>query len=83
MTFWPWQYSLWRMTKNKKSMMAQARYIGFYNLLWLIGNDLILGYTVANAVMGNQDIYQHLFSTWIKVICSLNLTANRNMLLVI
>ncbi|KAJ3165968.1 phosphatidylinositol N-acetylglucosaminyltransferase subunit gpi1 [Geranomyces variabilis] len=31
------------MSSNKLSTLAQARYIGFYNTVWLIANDVIVG----------------------------------------
>jgi hypothetical protein len=65
--FWPWQYSLWRMTNNQKNMMAQSRYIGFYNLLWLIANDLIIGFAISSMVNGNQSRINDLLNTWINV----------------
>lgn len=79
-TFWPWQYCQWRMTMNKKSMMAQARYIGFYNLFWLIGNDLILGFTISKAMQGNESVCHYYFSTFINV--SVPDLSNKSMLLV-
>ena len=66
-TFWPWQYCLWRMSGNRKTMSAQAKYIGFYNLIWLIGNDLILGFSIAGLISRNESMCNHIFSLWIKV----------------
>lgn len=63
------------MTDNKKNMMAQSRYIGFYNLLWLVANDLILGFTIYRVVTANQPRCNELFSLWVKVLYPLNFNA--------
>jgi hypothetical protein len=67
------------MTNNKKNMMAQSRYIGFYNLLWLVANDLILGFTIYRGITANQSRCNELFGTWVKVLYPLKVNANRSL----
>ncbi|KAJ3288553.1 phosphatidylinositol N-acetylglucosaminyltransferase subunit gpi1 [Borealophlyctis nickersoniae] len=51
--FWPGQYTAWRRTTEKLSPVAQAQYIGFYNTLWLIANDIIIGVALGAFLMEN------------------------------
>jgi phosphatidylinositol glycan class Q protein len=41
--FWPLQYVKWYQSEAKLSPIGQAQYIGFFNTVWLIANDIILG----------------------------------------
>jgi phosphatidylinositol glycan class Q protein len=41
--FWPDQYIKWYRSEAKLSPIGQAQYIGFFNTVWLIANDIILG----------------------------------------
>ncbi|ORY29927.1 Gpi1-domain-containing protein [Rhizoclosmatium globosum] len=54
--FWPWQYAEWRNSPQKLSPLCQAQYIGFYNTVWLIVNDIILGLTLGGFLMTNSNI---------------------------
>jgi phosphatidylinositol glycan class Q protein len=56
--FWPWQYYLWTMDDNKLSPKAQARYIGFWNVVWLIANDIITGFAVRRFLLDNSVLVQ-------------------------
>ena len=64
---WPWQYILWATRRNKKNKLSQARYIGFYNLLWLIANDLILGFAISAFILNNNAFLINTLDTWIMV----------------
>ncbi|TPX57150.1 hypothetical protein PhCBS80983_g04026 [Powellomyces hirtus] len=55
--FWPQQYQHWRRTPNKLSKLAQARYIGFYNTVWLIANDVLFGIALGTFLMENSDYF--------------------------
>ncbi|KAI9009660.1 N-acetylglucosaminyl transferase component-domain-containing protein [Gaertneriomyces semiglobifer] len=41
--YWPVQYMHWLRSETRLSRLNQARYIGFYNALWLVVNDIIVG----------------------------------------
>ncbi|KAI8929435.1 N-acetylglucosaminyl transferase component-domain-containing protein [Entophlyctis helioformis] len=49
--FWPWQYVLWHCSDTKLSAKAQAQYIGFFNTVWLIANDIIIGLAVGSMII--------------------------------
>ncbi|KAJ3130407.1 phosphatidylinositol N-acetylglucosaminyltransferase subunit gpi1 [Physocladia obscura] len=54
--FWPGQYMAWRKSAQKLSALPQAQYIGFYNTVWLIANDVIVGRALGSFIMLNADI---------------------------
>ncbi|TPX63243.1 hypothetical protein SpCBS45565_g06759 [Spizellomyces sp. 'palustris'] len=51
--YWPLQYTNWRRSPQKLSRLAQARYIGFYNTVWLVANDIIVGVAFGTFLMEN------------------------------
>ncbi|KAI8618042.1 N-acetylglucosaminyl transferase component-domain-containing protein [Chytriomyces sp. MP71] len=59
--FWPGQYNLWRRSKTKLSPLCQAQYVGFYNVVWLIANDIIIGVTLGSFLMINKVVLAHHF----------------------
>ncbi|KAI8902957.1 N-acetylglucosaminyl transferase component-domain-containing protein [Globomyces pollinis-pini] len=62
--FWPKQYLLWFSSDEKMSPTEQARYIGFFNTLWLIANDIIIGIALKTVILErNSEI-----SNWLKMI---------------
>ncbi|KAK9478513.1 N-acetylglucosaminyl transferase component-domain-containing protein [Lipomyces japonicus] len=54
---WPGQYSRLRgQVQNHESMTRyHPDYIRFYNSLWLVANDIIIGATVGSYIIENQD----------------------------
>ncbi|KAI8822177.1 N-acetylglucosaminyl transferase component-domain-containing protein, partial [Fimicolochytrium jonesii] len=64
--FWPQQYLLWRRNPDKLSPLAQARYIGFYNTLWLIANDAIVGVAVGALLLDNAPYLASLMERFIQ-----------------
>ncbi len=44
--FWPWQHAAWRHARDKTRPLPQAQYVGAYNVLWLVANDVIMGAAV-------------------------------------
>ncbi|KAJ3231688.1 phosphatidylinositol N-acetylglucosaminyltransferase subunit gpi1 [Chytriomyces hyalinus] len=59
--FWPWQYREWQRSSNKLSPLCQAQYIGFYNVVWLIANDIIIGVTLGSFLMMNSVVLAEQF----------------------
>ncbi|KAI8813172.1 N-acetylglucosaminyl transferase component-domain-containing protein, partial [Cladochytrium replicatum] len=53
--FWPSQYIQWKLNDRKLSPLCQAQYIGFYNTVWLIANDIIVGVAVGQLLMSNSE----------------------------
>ncbi|KAJ3312073.1 phosphatidylinositol N-acetylglucosaminyltransferase subunit gpi1 [Boothiomyces sp. JEL0838] len=48
--FWPQRYVEW-YTSDRLNTVQQAKYIGFFNTLWLIANDVIIGLTVKAIIL--------------------------------
>ncbi|KAL5032489.1 hypothetical protein BDV3_001048 [Batrachochytrium dendrobatidis] len=49
--FWPQQYMTWHTSNTKLSAKAQARYIGFFNTVWLVANDIIIGLALGSVII--------------------------------
>ena len=66
--FWPPQYFKRQETEIKLSPIAQAQYIGFFNTVWLIANDIIIGFALKNIVIENSNqilsLLQRFFDTY-------------------
>ncbi|TPX35678.1 hypothetical protein SmJEL517_g01907 [Synchytrium microbalum] len=63
LVYWPWQYLLWRR-KDRESKLkpeGQAQYIGFYNTVWLVANDVIVGIGLGAFVIANADFLSETF----------------------
>jgi phosphatidylinositol glycan class Q protein len=73
--FWPAQYYEWQKSKLKLSPNSQAQYIGFFNTVWLIVNDIILGFAIKKSLIeNNQEISKIISDLLIKTtIIRLNL----------
>ncbi|KAJ3359025.1 phosphatidylinositol N-acetylglucosaminyltransferase subunit gpi1, partial [Kappamyces sp. JEL0680] len=64
--FWPEQYARWWESPLKKSPLAQAQYIGFFNTFWLIANDIIIGTALRTILLENKDFFAALLDTGLK-----------------
>ncbi|RUS21726.1 hypothetical protein BC937DRAFT_91698 [Endogone sp. FLAS-F59071] len=53
--FWPWQYMLLRRRNWTNIAANKARYISFYNSMWLVANDIIIGVAVGSFLLNNSD----------------------------
>ncbi|KAJ3273225.1 phosphatidylinositol N-acetylglucosaminyltransferase subunit gpi1 [Terramyces sp. JEL0728] len=51
--FWPQRYKEW-YTSERLNTIQQAKYIGFFNTLWLIANDVIIGLTLKTIILDYQ-----------------------------
>ncbi|KAJ1340846.1 hypothetical protein BSLG_004548 [Batrachochytrium salamandrivorans] len=49
--FWPKEYLSWHTCPTKLSARAQAQYIGFFNTVWLIANDIIIGVALGSVIV--------------------------------
>jgi phosphatidylinositol glycan class Q protein len=61
--FWPGEYMEWVLSSNKLDPKSQAQYIGFWNTLWLIANDVILGAAVGGLMVEYQNDISTFFTT--------------------
>ncbi|GAB5592264.1 pig-Q [Umbelopsis nana] len=53
--FWPGQYMLVRKRRWANTAATRAQYISFYNSMWLIANDIIIGITVGSFLIHNSE----------------------------
>ncbi|ORX98268.1 Gpi1-domain-containing protein [Basidiobolus meristosporus CBS 931.73] len=52
--FWPWQYSTLRKKRWTDSDITRAHYINFYNSMWLVANDIMIGVAVGTFLINNS-----------------------------
>ena len=59
--FWPMQYVTLRKRKDDWMSIttSHAEYIRFYNSLWLVANDVIIGIAVGSAIIDNNEWLAH------------------------
>nr|CAG8525791.1 7069_t:CDS:10 [Entrophospora candida] len=53
--FWPWQYMLLRRRDWTNTATTRAQYISFYNSMWLVANDIIIGVTFGSFLFNNSE----------------------------
>ena len=54
--FWPPQYFKRQESEIKLSPIAQAQYIGFFNTVWLIANDIIIGFALKTVILDHSNV---------------------------
>ncbi|KAI8328411.1 N-acetylglucosaminyl transferase component-domain-containing protein [Blakeslea trispora] len=54
--FWPKQYMMLRKHNWANTASARAHYISFYNSMWLVANDIIIGLAMGSFLMANNRI---------------------------
>lgn len=68
--YWPIQYLTLRKSRASWGSITNSHpdYIRFYNSLWLVANDIIMGIALGSFIMDNADLaavkFDMLFSTW-------------------
>ncbi|CAG8491310.1 14391_t:CDS:10 [Funneliformis caledonium] len=58
--FWPWQYMLLRRRDWTNTATTRAQYISFYNSMWLVANDIIIGLTIGSFLANNCEYVANL-----------------------
>ncbi|KAG9307774.1 hypothetical protein G9A89_023339 [Geosiphon pyriformis] len=53
--FWPWQFMLQRRRDWTNISTTRAQYISFYNSMWLVANDIIIGVALGCFLMDNNE----------------------------
>ena len=66
LSFWPYQYYLWSTSKNKLTAKAQAMYIGVFNTLWLVVNDIIVGFALRSLIIEHRVFLANVFAGLLK-----------------
>lgn len=54
--FWPRQYMMLRKQNWANTAKTRAYYISFYNSMWLVANDIIIGLAIGSYLMANHTI---------------------------
>lgn len=54
-SYWPWQYMLLRIRDWTNTATTRAQYISFYNSMWLVANDIIIGVTIGSFLINNSE----------------------------
>ncbi|OZJ02306.1 hypothetical protein BZG36_05196 [Bifiguratus adelaidae] len=54
--FWPSQYKLLRKKAWKATTITKAQYISFYNSMWLVANDIIIGMALGSFLIHNNQL---------------------------
>ncbi|RCH80838.1 phosphatidylinositol N-acetylglucosaminyltransferase subunit gpi1, partial [Rhizopus stolonifer] len=57
--FWPRQYMMLQKHNWANTAKARAHYISFYNSMWLVANDIIIGLAMGSFLMANHRIIAH------------------------
>ncbi|KAI7897342.1 N-acetylglucosaminyl transferase component-domain-containing protein [Mucor mucedo] len=52
--FWPRQYMMLRKHNWANTAKTRAYYISFYNSMWLVANDIIIGLAIGSFLMANN-----------------------------
>ncbi|OAD68133.1 hypothetical protein PHYBLDRAFT_79399 [Phycomyces blakesleeanus NRRL 1555(-)] len=52
--FWPRQYMMLRERNRANTAETRAYYISFYNSMWLVANDIIIGLAIGSFLMSNS-----------------------------
>ena len=63
---WPWQYMLLMKRDWRNTLATRVQYIKFYNNVWLVANDLILGVAFGLFLLDNVSILSNTCNTLIK-----------------
>jgi hypothetical protein len=52
--FWPWQWMLFRRPGWRHSPANRSHYISFFNTMWLMANDIIIGLAIGSFLIDNH-----------------------------
>lgn len=63
--FWPWQYIEWQTSTTQLDAKPQAQYIGFWNTVWLIANDIILGIALGAFFIEHNEVLAAFLQKWL------------------
>eukprot|EP00158_Paraphelidium_tribonemae_P007196 Partr_v1_DN28149_c0_g1_i2_m55693 putative Phosphatidylinositol glycan anchor biosynthesis, class Q len=72
--FWPWQYMVFTRRGWRYSTFNRAQYISFFNSMWLIANDIIIGMALGAILVENnvyfaqciRDLHMEYTISWIR-----------------
>ncbi|KAG0006794.1 phosphatidylinositol N-acetylglucosaminyltransferase subunit gpi1 [Modicella reniformis] len=64
--FWPWQYFMARKKAWTNMSITRAQYISFYNSMWLVANDIIIGIALGSFLISNKDYMGEVLQRYVK-----------------
>lgn len=65
--FWPWQYFMARKKAWTNMSITRAQYISFYNSMWLVANDIIIGVALGSFLISNRVYMGEVLERYVKV----------------
>ncbi|KAG0089950.1 phosphatidylinositol N-acetylglucosaminyltransferase subunit gpi1 [Podila epicladia] len=64
--FWPWQYFMARKKAWTNTSITRAQYISFYNSMWLVANDIIIGVAFGSFLISNNKYMAEVLQRYVK-----------------
>ncbi|KAG0200008.1 phosphatidylinositol N-acetylglucosaminyltransferase subunit gpi1 [Mortierella sp. GBA30] len=64
--FWPWQYFMARKRAWTNMSITRAQYISFYNSMWLVANDIIIGVAFGSFLISNNKYMGDVLQRYVK-----------------
>ncbi|KAG0241250.1 phosphatidylinositol N-acetylglucosaminyltransferase subunit gpi1 [Actinomortierella wolfii] len=64
--FWPWQYIMVRKRAWINTSVTRAQYISFYNSMWLVANDIIIGVALGSFLISNNKYMAQVLERYVK-----------------
>ncbi|KAK3828960.1 MAG: N-acetylglucosaminyl transferase component-domain-containing protein [Benniella sp.] len=64
--FWPWQYFMARKEAWTNMSITRAQYISFYNSMWLVANDIIIGVALGSFLISNREYMGEVLERYVK-----------------
>ncbi|KAI1317110.1 phosphatidylinositol N-acetylglucosaminyltransferase subunit gpi1 [Mortierella claussenii] len=64
--FWPWQYFMARKKAWTNTSITRAQYISFYNSMWLVANDIIIGVALGSFLISNNKYMGEVLQRYVK-----------------
>ncbi|KAF9184752.1 TP53-regulated inhibitor of apoptosis 1 [Haplosporangium sp. Z 767] len=64
--FWPWQYFMARKKAWTNTSITRAQYISFYNSMWLVANDIIIGVAFGSFLISNNKYMGEVLQRYVK-----------------
>ncbi|KAG0360287.1 phosphatidylinositol N-acetylglucosaminyltransferase subunit gpi1 [Gamsiella multidivaricata] len=64
--FWPWQYFMAKKKAWTDTSVTRAQYISFYNSMWLVANDIIIGVALGSFLISNNKYMGEVLQRYVK-----------------
>ncbi|KAG0305690.1 phosphatidylinositol N-acetylglucosaminyltransferase subunit gpi1, partial [Dissophora globulifera] len=64
--FWPWQFFMAKQKAWNNTSITRAQYISFYNSMWLVANDIIIGVALGSFLISNNKYMGEVLQRYVK-----------------